>query len=411
MFGPARRAPAARRTQRGTGLRYNRMMLDYSTITAALEDLGEPRYRADQVYRSLTRDYAADFQSMTVLPARLRAALAERLAAHQLEEVQTFTGQRGDAVKTLFAAADGAQVEAVLMRYAQRATVCVSSQVGCAVRCAFCASGKRGQRRNLSAEEMVDQVLHFARLLQAEERRVSNVVFMGMGEPFHNYDETLRACRLLNDPDGFGLAARGISVSTVGVVPAIERFAREPLQLNLAVSLHAATDTLRDRLVPLNKTYPLKELMAACRRYVVRTRRKLFFEYVVLADVNDTSEQAAALAKLLARPLYHLNLIAFNETGGRFKRPSPERLAGFRTALEQAGVDVTVRRSPGADIEAACGQLIMRATHNRRPPGGAPNREDAAVTAAQSDGGAAAAPAGVAEPEGAPGPAIGDRLD
>jgi 23S rRNA (adenine2503-C2)-methyltransferase len=398
MFGPATQAPAAAWTQSDLGLRYNRLMLDYSTIMAALEDLGEPRYRADQVYRALTRDYAADFSSMTVLPARLRAALAERLAARQLEDVQTLTGQRGDAVKTLFAAADGAQVEAVLMRYAQRATVCVSSQVGCAVRCAFCASGKRGQRRNLSAEEMLDQVLHFSRLLQSEERRVSNVVFMGMGEPFHNYDETLRACRLLNDPEGFGLAARGISVSTVGVVPAIERFAREPLQLNLAVSLHAGTDALRNRLVPLNKTYPLKELMAACRRYVVRTRRKLFFEYVVLADVNDNSEQAAALAKLLARPLYHLNLIAFNETGGRFKRPSPERLADFRKTLEQAGVDVTVRRSPGADIEAACGQLVMRATHNSRPPAGS-----RAETSETPPGGGAPTPlAGASDPDGTP---------
>jgi 23S rRNA (adenine2503-C2)-methyltransferase len=261
-------------------------MLDYSTLAAALEDLGEPRYRAEQVYRALTREFATDFSSITVLPAGVRAALAERLAARQLEEVQTLTGHRGEAVKTLFAAADGAQVEAVLMRYARRASVCVSTQVGCAVRCAFCASGRRGLRRNLSAEEMVDQVLHFARLLRADERHVSNVVFMGMGEPFQNYKQTLRACRLLNDPDGFGLAARAISVSTVGVVPAIERFAREPLQLNLAVSLHAATDELRDKLVPLNKTYPLKELLAACRRYVTRTRRKLLFEYVVLADVN-----------------------------------------------------------------------------------------------------------------------------
>ena len=338
------------------------MVLDYSTLVTVLEDLGEPRYRAAQVYRALTREFAPSFSAITVLPAGVRAALAERLAAHQLEEVQTLTGRRGEAAKTLFAAAsDGAQVEAVLMRYARSTTVCVSTQVGCAVRCAFCASGRRGLRRDLSAEEMVDQVLHFARLLRTEDRHVGNVVFMGMGEPFHNYEQTLRACRLLNDPEGFGLAARAISVSTAGVVPAIERFAREPLQLNLAVSLHAATDALRDRLVPLNRTYPLEDLLAACRRYVTRTRRKLLFEYVVLADVNDGPDQAAALAKLMARPLYHLNLIAFNETGGRFRRSSPERLASFRHALDQAGVDVTVRRSPGADIEAACGQLAMRA--------------------------------------------------
>ena len=220
------------------------------------------------------------------------------------------------------------------MTYARRATVCVSTQVGCAVGCAFCASGRLGLRRDLTAEEMVDQVLHFARILRADGRRVTNVVFMGMGEPFHNYDQTLRACRLLNDEDGFGLAARAISVSTVGVVPGIDRFAEEPLQLNLAVSLHAATDELRDRLVPLNRTYPLDAVFAACERYVGRTRRKLLFEYVVLAGVNDSEDQVEALAKRLRRPLYHLNLIAYNETGGEFARPPAERLAAFRDQLE-----------------------------------------------------------------------------
>ena len=189
---------------------------------------------------------------------------------------------------------------------------------------------------------------------------MTNVVVMGMGEPFHNYDETLRACRLLNDPAGFALAARAISVSTAGVVPGIERFAAEPLQLNLAVSLHAATDDLRDTLVPLNRRYPLDALFAACEAYVARTRRKLFFEYVVLAGVNDTAEQAAALAKRLRRPLYHLNLIAYNQAGGRFARPSAEDLAVFRARLEKSGVKCTVRRSPGDDIEAACGQLALR---------------------------------------------------
>jgi 23S rRNA (adenine2503-C2)-methyltransferase len=183
---------------------------------------------------------------------------------------------------------------------------------------------------------------------------------MGMGEPFHNYDETLRACRLLNDPKGFGLAARGISVSTVGVVPGMDRFAAEPSQFNLAVSLHAATDELRDRLVPLNRQYPLDAVFAACERYVKATRRKLMFEYVVLRGVNDTPAQAAALAQRLRRPLYHLNLIAYNETGGEFSRPAPGEMETLRARLERAGVSVTVRNSPGGDIEAACGQLALR---------------------------------------------------
>ena len=336
-------------------------MLDPDVIAATLAELGEPSYRARQVYEALTRGLVTDFTAVTTLPLSLREALSERLTPVSLVEAETRAAPRGTARKTLFTTADGHPVEAVLMLVAGRATVCVSTQVGCAVGCSFCASGRLGLRRDLTAEEIVDQVLHFARVLRAEgERRVTNVVFMGMGEPFHNYDETLRACRLLNDPTGFGLAARAISVSTVGVVPGIDRFAAEPLQLNLAVSLHAATDDLRDRLVPLDRTYPLADLFAACGRYVERTRRKLLFEYVVLRGVNDTPAQAVALAQRLRRPLYHLNLIAYNETGGDFSRPLPGEIEAFQTRLERGGVSVTVRRSPGGDIDAACGQLALR---------------------------------------------------
>lgn len=336
-------------------------MLDPDVIAATLADLGEPPYRARQVYEALTRGLVTDFAAVTTLPLALRTALAERLTPLSLSEVETRAAPRGTARKTLFSTADGHPVEAVLMLVAGRATVCVSTQVGCAVGCAFCASGRLGLRRDLTAEEIVDQVLHFARVLGAGgERRVSNVVLMGMGEPFHNYDQALRACRLLNDPAGFGLAARAISVSTVGVVPGIDRFAAEPLQFNLAVSLHAATDDLRDRLVPLNRTYPLGDLFAACARYVERTRRKLLFEYVVLRGVNDTPAQVTALAQRLRRPLYHLNLIAYNETGGAFTRPAAGEIEALQARLERAGVSVTVRHSPGGDIEAACGQLALR---------------------------------------------------
>jgi 23S rRNA (adenine2503-C2)-methyltransferase len=336
-------------------------VLDPDVIAATLADLGEPSYRARQVYEAIARGLVTDFASVTTLPGPLRQALAERLTPVSLVEVETRAAPRGTARKTLFSTADGHPVEAVLMLVAGRATVCVSTQVGCAVGCSFCASGRLGLRRDLTAEEVVDQVLHFARALRAEGgRRVTNVVFMGMGEPFHNYDETLRACRLLNDAAGFGLAARAVSVSTVGVVPGIDRFAAEPLQLNLAVSLHAATDDLRDRLVPLNRTYPMDDLFAACARYVEHTRRKLLFEYVVLRGVNDTPAQVLALAQRLRRPLYHLNLIAYNETGGDFSRPAPGEIEALRARLERAGVSVTVRHSPGGDIEAACGQLALR---------------------------------------------------
>ena len=323
-------------------------------------ELGQPAYRGRQAYEALTRGLATSFADMTTLPAALRGALADRLRPVGLEPVDTRRDPAGGTVKTLFRAADGQPVEAVLMTHSRRASVCVSTQIGCAVRCAFCASGRLGLKRDLTAEEMLDQVLHFARHLRTANRHVTNVVFMGMGEPFHNYDEVLRACRLLNDGAGFALAARGISVSTAGVVPGIARFAAELLQFNLAISLHAATDELRSRLVPLNRTYPLTDLMAACAAYVRRTRRKLLFEYVVLPGINDTSEQLATLAKLLRRPLYHLNLIGYNAADGSFAHSGPRELAALRKRLENAGLAVTVRRSPGAEIDAACGQLALR---------------------------------------------------
>ena len=339
---------------------YNLGVIALETLEQVLTALAAPRYRAAQVYQALTRDLATSFDAITTLPAVLRRELAAQLEPVLLDAVEERVSARGDTRKTLFRARDGEPVEAVLMVYRERATVCVSTQVGCAVRCAFCASGAGGLRRDLSAEEMVDQVLHFARLLRVQDRRVTNVVFMGMGEPFLNYEETLRACRMLNDADGFGLAARAISVSTAGVVPAIARFAAEPLQLNLAVSLHAATDELRDRLVPLNKRYPVAQLMAASAAYVAKTRRKLFFEWVVLPGVNDGDDQVAALGKLLRKPLYHLNLIAYNATGGEFKAPSAAQLAAFRAKIERVRVAHTLRRSPGSEIDAACGQLALR---------------------------------------------------
>ena len=334
-------------------------MIDPHDISAAVAELEVPEYRTRQVYEALTRGLVTDISQITTLPLGLRSALADRLTAVSLSPEETYRAPRDAALKTLFSAADGEPVEAVLMRYPKRATVCVSSQVGCAVGCSFCASGRLGLRRSLTAEEMVDQVLHFARSLREQGRSVTNVVFMGMGEPFHNYDETLRACRMLNDEDGFGLAARAISVSTVGVVPGMDRFSEEPEQFNLAVSLHAATDALRDTLVPLNRTYPIDELFAASARYVRRTHRKLMFEYVVLRGVNDTDEQVQMLAARVRPPHYHLNLIAYNQTGGDFRRPRTADLNDLRARLESVGVSCTVRSSPGGEIEAACGQLAL----------------------------------------------------
>ncbi|MEZ5125890.1 MAG: 23S rRNA (adenine(2503)-C(2))-methyltransferase RlmN [Thermoleophilia bacterium] len=336
-------------------------MIDPQTIAAVVADLGAPPYRTRQIYRALTRDLVTEFAEITTLPTDLRATLSTRLRPASLTPSLHQKSEDSKTQKTLFHTHDGLAVEAVLIRSGARATVCISTQVGCAVGCAFCASGRTGLRRGLSAEEMVDQVLHYARTLRdLSSGHITNVVFMGMGEPFHNYEETLRACRLLNDPDGFHLAARAMSLSTAGVVPGIERLAGEPLQLNLAVSLHAGTDALRDSLVPLNHTYPLDAVFAACERYVMRTNRKVMFEYVVLPGVNDTAVQMDALTQRLRAPLYHLNLIAYNETGERFARPSHAHLLRLCARFLDAGVSCTVRHSPGRGIEAACGQLARR---------------------------------------------------
>ncbi len=349
--------------------RYNEIVIDPHVISSAVEELGAQPYRAHQIYQALTRGLVTDFSQMTTIPQTLREALAARLRPVTLEILSTHSSTDQSVWKALFVTADGHGVEAVLMMYPTRATVCVSTQVGCAVGCAFCASGQLGLERDLRAEEMVDQVFHFARRLRDEGRQVTNIVFMGMGEPFHNYDETLRACRLLNDQAGFRLAARAISVSTAGVVPGIDRFAAEPLQLNLAVSLHAGTDELRSRLVPLNRRYPLDDVFAACESYVRRTRRKVMFEYVVLRGVNDTPEQINALRTRLRSSHYHLNLIAYNETGGAFVRPAAVEILDFRARLQRAGINCTVRRSPGQGIEAACGQLARHRLGSSADPG------------------------------------------
>jgi 23S rRNA (adenine2503-C2)-methyltransferase len=319
---------------------------------------GEPVYRAGQIETWVYTQYADDFEQMTNLPKGLRQRLAGEMRIDPLRPLASIDSSDGFTHKTLFSLPDGQQVEAVLMRYEKRQTLCISTQAGCAMACPFCATGQMGFRRNLAAGEIVAQALHFARRLAREGKSVTNIVFMGMGEPLANYAETWRAIRRLNDPAGFDLGARHMTLSTVGLVPAIRRMSKEPEQVGLAVSLHAPNDALRDQIVPINRRYPLTILMQAVRDYIDVTRRRVTFEYALMDGLNDSDRLADQLAELLQGILGHVNLIPLNPTPGSPWSGSPdERVYAFRDRLEAAGIPTTVRLRRGIDIAAGCGQL------------------------------------------------------
>lgn len=345
------------------------ILLDLSSTE--LKDLvtgwAEPGYRSGQIETWLYQQYAADAAQMTNLPQALRRRLADESVVSPLTPVVSLDSMDGYTHKTLFALPDGQEVEAVLMRYDQRNTLCISTQVGCAMDCPFCATGQMGFRRNLSAGEIVAQVLVYARQLAEEDQQVTNIVFMGMGEPLANYAETWRAIRRLNDPQGFNLGARRMTLSTVGLIPAIRRMSQEAEQVGLAVSLHAATDELRNTIVPLNRRYPLAVLMQAVRDYINHTRRRVTFEYALMDGLNDSNAQADQLPELLAGLLCHVNLIPLNPTPGSPWSGSPdERVYAFRDRLQAAGIPTTIRLRRGIDIAAGCGQL-----HNAHGSAGA----------------------------------------
>ena len=317
-------------------------------------------YRLGQLYRAATRELVGDVAAVTVLPLELRATLGARNFA--FESVAPVVIQRsndGQTSKGLFRLHDGSEVEAVLMEHhGGRTTVCISSQAGCAYACAFCSTGQAGYTRNLSAVEIFDQARFFARELKARDKKITNIVFMGQGEPFANYDAVMGAVALLNDPNGFGLGHRHITISTVGLVPQIERFADEGVQVNLAISLHAPTDEQRSTIMPVNRKFSVAALLRACDAYVAKTHRKVFFEYVMLENVNDDDESARALAKLMRGKLYHVNLIPYNATPDAPLRGTADlRIRNFQRILDEAGVPTTVRTPMGRDIAAACGQL------------------------------------------------------
>jgi len=352
--------------------------LTYNQIQALLVGWGEPRFRAEQLWRWLYVSLAGDWEMMVNMPAGLRQRLTAETDLSPLTAVTYQESANGQTRKVLFRLWDGETIESVLMRYTDRRTACISTQVGCGMGCPFCATGQGGLVRNLSAGEIVGQVIHLARQVRETEpgqrsgaeqaHPIGNVVLMGMGEPLANYAATIQAIETLADPRGYNLGARRFTLSTVGLAPGIRRLAEEALPINLAVSLHAADDWLRDRLVPINRRYPLAELMAAVRDYAGTTKRRVSIEYALIDGVNDALEQAQALARLLEGLLCHVNLIPLNPTSGSPWQPSPrERVDAFRAVLEAAGVPTTVRMRRGIDIEAGCGQL------RRRQPGAAGN--------------------------------------
>ncbi|MFT4041511.1 MAG: 23S rRNA (adenine(2503)-C(2))-methyltransferase RlmN [Thermomicrobiales bacterium] len=337
--------------------------LSLTELETRIAELGHPAYRARQIwnwaYRQLARDYAA----MRNIPATLRDELAAQLPLTTLEPVRTVTADDGETIKTLYRTQDGELLETVLMLYPDRATVCVSCQVGCAVGCAFCATGLMGLSRNLTAGEIVAQVVGATREARERGRALTNIVMMGMGEPLQNYAETMKFIRVVHDPDGLNLGARRITVSTSGIVPRIEALSLEDLPVNLAVSLHAPEDEQRSSLVPINRRYPIAMLMETIDRYIERTGRRVSFEYALMRGINDSDDTARKLAALLRGRLCHVNIIPLNPVDVLpYERPDPAGIERFATILRDAGIPTTVRYSRGLDIDAACGQLRAKET-------------------------------------------------
>ncbi len=335
--------------------------LDIEGLEKLMSVWGQPKYRAGQVFQALYVDLVESFEDITTLPAALRDRLAGQFTISHLEARITLDSSDGQTRKTLFGLPNGEAIEAVLMRYKKRNTLCISTQAGCAMGCVFCATGQMGFRGNLTSGQIAEQVLYYARLLKSEGQRPTNVVIMGMGEPFHNYEATMAAIDLLNHPKGFNLGARRFTVSTVGLIPAIKQFARENRQVNLAISLHATEDEHRESMLPVNKQYPINELIEACREYVRLTSRRITFEWALIRDENDSQEQANRLADLLAGINCHVNVIPLNPTEGYAGQATTrERAQQFREILERRGIPCTVRVRRGIDINAGCGQLAMR---------------------------------------------------
>jgi 23S rRNA (adenine2503-C2)-methyltransferase len=356
--------------------------LSRDRLTSTLIEMGEKKFRADQVWRSIYQETVGSFDEMSTLSKAFREMLKDAYSISALEQALFLTSADKSTSKALYKLHDGELIETVLMRYEtdghrrNRKTACISTQAGCALGCTFCATGQQGFRRNLSVGEIVAQVIEMQRVAHAEDEAqmvdgkrskgeiqgVTNVVFMGMGEPLANYGNVMNAIRVLNDGQGLNIGARHITVSTVGLVPQILQMAEEKLQINLAISLHAPDNATRSQTMPVNKRYPVEELIRACHKYADATKRRIFFEYVLLKEQNDSVEQAQKLGRLLNGLHCHVNLIPVNPTKeGAFERTDLLAAKDFQGGLKQYGIPSTIRMEKGIDINAGCGQLRERA--------------------------------------------------
>lgn len=335
--------------------------LSYGQIQDVLiNEFKQPAFRVNQIWSGVYKNLWSKPEEFSNIPKTLRDKLFNLYEFQPLVPIQTLKSNDHETEKILFQLHDQKAIETVLMKYDQRRTLCISTQAGCAMGCVFCATGQMGFQRHLSVGEIVEQVLFFARQLKTEGEKVTNIVLMGMGEPFHNYEATMDAIDRLGDPTGFGLGARRFTISTVGLVPMIKRFADEKRQVNLAISLHAVDDSERSSLMPVNKKYPIEAIIDACHYYIEKTNRRITFEWALIAGKNDSEKTAQKLATLLKGLLCHVNAIPLNPTSQSIYQASDrEQTLKFQAILEKNGIPCTVRLRRGIDIQAGCGQLAI----------------------------------------------------
>ena len=325
-----------------------------------INDLKQPSFRVNQIWSGVYKNLWSKPEEFSNIPKTLRDQLFDLFEFQPMIPIQSMKSNDNETEKILFQLQDKKAIETVLMKYDQRRTLCISTQAGCAMGCVFCATGQMGFKRHLTAGEIVEQVLFYARQLKANGEKVTNIVSMGMGEPFHNYDATMRAIDLLGDPNGFGLGARRFTISTVGLVPMIKRFADEKRQVNLAISLHAVDDSERSSLMPVNKKYTIQDIIDACKYYLEKTNRRITFEWALIAGKNDSEQTAQKLANLLKGLICHVNAIPLNPTSQSIYQASDkEQTIRFQKVLEKNGIPCTIRLRRGIDIQAGCGQLAI----------------------------------------------------